>query len=452
MQEQIQVNDEMFTPRFDIFWFKYICYKLADTTKSTEKLAILKDVIGKPYEESIKKFFHFYFNPYIITGIAKKKMAKQLAPVESNLQTWDALFEYISQNNTGSDMSVAICQTWFNKYLLASDIELAKQIICKSIDISIGVSTTTINKVWPKLVPVFSVMLAKKWQDWKPYLIGKNITITEKLDGNRCIAICKNGKVRLLTRGGREYVGMAVLENELSKFEDIVFDGELKLADNDEMSTNELYRLTTGALHSNESEDKDNICFFVFDTMPYNDWVEQTCNTDYFARRIQLESIVNNCNCKHVKLAKRYFTGRYDEAYVANLLTVVTDLGKEGLMINVNDAKYQFDRTVDLLKCKLFNTADMLVTGIYEGTGENVNKLGGVHIQFEMDGTKYACDVGSGFSKEERELYWLNQDLLIGKIIEVKYFEISQNASGDYSLRFPVFKQIRNDKTDISMN
>lgn len=452
MQEQIQVNDEMSAPRFDIFWFKYICYKLADTTKSSEKLAILKDVIGKPYEESIKKFFNFYFNPYIITGIAKKKMAKQLLPVDSAIQSWDTLFEYVSQNNTGSDMTVAICQTWFSKYLLPEDVDLAKQIICKSIDLSIGVSTTTVNKVWPNLIPVFSVMLAKKWNDWKDFLQGKHITITEKLDGNRCIAICKNGKVRLLTRGGRDYIGMTVIENELSMFDDIVFDGELKLADNADMSTNELYRLTTGALHSNVSDDKANIHFYVFDMLSYDEWVNQDCKTNYLDRRYALERLLTTTDLQHVQPVRKYFAGMYDNVYVDNLLLEVSNQGKEGLMINLNDEKYVFERTNVLLKCKLFNSSDLLVSDVYEGTGENTGKLGGVHVLFEAEGKQYTCDVGSGFSKEERELFWQNKNLIIGKIIEVKYFEISQNANGDYSLRFPVFKQLRSEKTEISMN
>ena len=37
---------------------------------------------------------------------------------------------------------------------------------------------------------------------------------------------------------------------------------------------------------------------------------------------------------------------------------------------------------------------------------------------------------------------------MIGKIIEVQYFEETQDSKTlKYSLRFPVFKQIREDKT-----
>ena len=43
------------------------------------------------------------------------------------------------------------------------------------------------------------------------------------------------------------------------------------------------------------------------------------------------------------------------------------------------------------------------------------------------------------------------RDSMINKIIQVKYFEISSNQKGTFSLRFPVFEYLRDDKTEISM-
>jgi DNA ligase-1 len=37
---------------------------------------------------------------------------------------------------------------------------------------------------------------------------------------------------------------------------------------------------------------------------------------------------------------------------------------------------------------------------------------------------------------------------MIGKIIEVQYFEETTNADGGISLRFPVFKDVRTDKLE----
>jgi len=96
--------------------------------------------------------------------------------------------------------------------------------------------------------------------------------------------------------------------------------------------------------------------------------------------------------------------------------------------------------------------ADVLCKNVLEGTGKNVGKLGSITIQFEHEGKTYECNCGSGFSDEEREAYYKQPELIVGKIVTVGYFEISKNASGDCGLRFPTWKSIiRHDKNEISM-
>lgn len=87
-----------------------------------------------------------------------------------------------------------------------------------------------------------------------------------------------------------------------------------------------------------------------------------------------------------------------------------------------------------------------------EGNGQNAGKLGALKIEFlGPDNKIYTNKVGSGFSKEEREYYWNHKDQILNKIIEIGYFEISQNQNGTYGLRFPTFKYVRSDKENISM-
>ena len=129
-------------------------------------------------------------------------------------------------------------------------------------------------------------------------------------------------------------------------------------------------------------------------------------------------------------------------------------MGREGVMVNIADASYECKRTKNLLKVKRFNTADVRVLDWEEGTGANKGKLGAVIVEFiAPDEKKYTCKVGSGFAKEDREYYFANPDKIVGHIIEVGYFELSQNQKDHgYSLRFPTFKCLRNDKNEISMH
>jgi DNA ligase-1 len=48
--------------------------------------------------------------------------------------------------------------------------------------------------------------------------------------------------------------------------------------------------------------------------------------------------------------------------------------------------------------------------------------------------------VGSGFTIEERRLYYREPERILGQQVTVQYFEETVDQDGNHSLRFPVFK------------
>ena len=108
-------------------------------------------------------------------------------------------------------------------------------------------------------------------------------------------------------------------------------------------------------------------------------------------------------------------------------------------MVNLCDAKYEFKRTNALLKCKKFQSLDLEVIDLEEGSGRLAGTLGAILVRYKGGNI---VKVGSGFSDEERKLYWLQPDLILNKIVEIKYFEESSSGDGaakTYSLRFPTW-------------
>lgn len=101
---------------------------------------------------------------------------------------------------------------------------------------------------------------------------------------------------------------------------------------------------------------------------------------------------------------------------------------------------------VDELKFANLRCIDMEL-----GTGVNANRLGAITVELPLESGTYQVKVGSGFTQEQRDYFWQHKDEILGKIVEVQYFEITQNQQGGYSLRFPVFCQVRNDKDEISL-
>ena len=107
-------------------------------------------------------------------------------------------------------------------------------------------------------------------------------------------------------------------------------------------------------------------------------------------------------------------------------------------MIKDLEAPYKFGRGYEIMKMKEFHDVDLPIESLEEGTGKHVGKLGSVRVN--LNGVD--VNVGSGFSDELREKIWADQDSFVGRIIEVRYQEVTP----DGSLRFPTFVCFRNDR------
>jgi DNA ligase-1 len=120
------------------------------------------------------------------------------------------------------------------------------------------------------------------------------------------------------------------------------------------------------------------------------------------------------------------------------LHNTIVQAGYEGAMVKTMDSSYQFGRSYDVMKVKEFHDVDLPIIGLEEGTGRHEGRLGAVKINFNGVIVK----VGSGFSDEEREQVWDDQYNFLGRMIEVRYQEVTP----DGSLRFPTFVCFRTDR------
>ena len=133
----------------------------------------------------------------------------------------------------------------------------------------------------------------------------------------------------------------------------------------------------------------------------------------------------------------------------------MTCAGAEGLMINTGFGKYQHQRTDDLLKYKNVQTMDMKVIDWEYGNGKYEFSLGYLICYGKSpNGKEISCRVGTGISDEQRNMWSGNSELIVGKIVEIAYFSLSQDnnmiGTNEYSLRFPRLRQIRTDKNTTS--
>lgn len=408
-------------------------------SSKTGKELILKQSEG---ELGFREALTFLLNPYIVTGISKKKINKKIN-VEANHIPLNIfhLMDYLKENNTGRDIDIANVQ----EFISTLEHERMRDFVTKFVtkEVKLGISEKTVNKVYGKdTIPAFAVQLAESFAKKEAKLKG-DFCVTLKLDGNRCLAVVEGGKAKFFTRAGQPIDGLTDLENALSVLpDDVVIDGELLLKNVDDLHSKDLFQATQKVVR--KDGEKKGLIFHVFDVLPLAEFKEGKSKLTYIERRETLTNLEHVFKDKKViEILPVLYYGS-DKNMIPSLLLTVEEQGHEGLMINTADGYYQTKRTSDLLKVKSFKSGDLLCMGFEEGSGRNEGRLGAILVEYKGGTTK----VGSGFSDADREYYWNNRDEIYRKIVEVKYFEESKDSkTNQVSLRFPTFVTVRTDKT-----
>lgn len=88
---------------------------------------------------------------------------------------------------------------------------------------------------------------------------------------------------------------------------------------------------------------------------------------------------------------------------------------------------------------------DLPIIGYKEGTGRLKGMLGAFVLNYKGN----EVEVGSGFTDEQRTIYWRLKYEIAGMLCEVKYKGISSDKNtGLESLQFPVFVQLRKEMVE----
>ena len=304
--------------------------------------------------------------------------------------------------------------------------------------LSIGVAAKSVNKIWPGLVPTFEVSLAQKFE-LKRIKDMETVYVEPKLDGIRCFAIVENGAARLFARSGKLISNFdSTIGAALGELGDGCYDGELMGED---------FVALMRQAYRKENADIRGTYLTLFDYLSLEEWKSGGATTSTKDRYTELKKRVS-------ALDPWRASGRREPIYIntigrhevpANINEIMAlhkyfvEAGYEGAMVKTIDAPYRFGRSYDVMKVKEFHDVDLPIIGLEEGTGRHAGRLGAVKIEFNG----VAVKVGSGFSDEEREQVWNDQESFVGRIIEVRYQEVTP----DGSLRFPTFVCFRNDRS-----
>lgn len=427
---------------FDMKEVIQIFKQIQNTSSKKDKERIIAE---NKDSELFKQCLVFLLDDNITTGIAKKSLTKDIKyNGYTILYDWTELMQYLQKNNTGRDIDILVAQS----FLMTQDEEdkwFYEGMITKSL--KLGCDKKTVNKVIPELIPHWDVQLGSGFDKLK-LKQNEYFYLSQKLNGIRASAI--NNK--FVSRQGKTINGMQHILNDiqmLTNGTNMFFDGELIRKNIDGITDNENFRIGTGIINSDAST-KEEIKFVIFDCFPKDELKDGKSKDKYSKRKQQL--LYYNAEIKvkgltNIEVVPMMYEGT-DTSEIMKGLDYASEQGWEGIMLNKN-TPYECKRTTNLIKVKKFLSADLEVVDVLEGDGRLKGTLGALVVKYKNN----TVNVGSGYDDETRKKIWTNRENMIGKIIEVKYKEVSKDKkTGLESLQFPTYKCLRNDKTEESLN
>ena len=282
---------------------------------------------------------------------------------------------------------------------------------------------------------VIKPMLAKDYFKEKHKIINKTLlSVQPKLDGIRCIiTYCPVSKKA--TAKSRQNVEITTIGHILREMEKVLKDVETEIITDGELYKHGLtFQENTKLVKNDFTEAQDPIEYHIYDLV---DTVEKYT----FSARCSAYLLLFKHNAKpqYIKTVERsvIFTKMKAEEILKQRYEEFVNIGYEGIMVRVSDAKYKLNgRSSGLLKYKMFKDIALPIVDITPNEA-NPNH-GTVWVEFNGQIQK----TGSKISHKEREELLTNKNNYIGKTAEIRYFE----ETDDGKMRFAYYHGIRIDK------
>ena len=372
-------------------------------------------------------------------GVQKVPVAKKDGPGISQSDFDDIVRSLESRSLTGNAMRDSI-QVLCDSSKMEEWNDWYRRILIK--DLRCGVTHKTINKHSTMKVPVFECMLADDSKKHEKKMTGE-VIVEPKLDGVRVITICDVDKdeVRMFSRNGKELTNFPKILQQFDEMldqmsESMVFDGEVMSDD---------FQTLMREIHRKGGAKTDDAILNVFDCLPLEDFKEGECGLSILKRKQLLDDYTFGPNISKVEVVKMNLSDDDGQKQFADYNKLCIDKGFEGIMVKPIGGVYECKRSSLWLKVKPFIEVSLSVIDTEEGTGRNAGKLGALIVEGTDGGKFIKTNVGSGLSDTDREEFWKAKDKLIGQVVEVRADAMTQNqnATDEWSLRFPRFLRFR---------
>ena len=417
--------------------------KLEATSSRLEKIAILED---QKTNKELMEVIRLALNPHIQFFIRKiPKYENKGRGVVTYQNVKNHLNKLSSRSVTGNRAIALLTALLEDTEKGVSDTIV--RIIQKNL--KCGVNRSTVNKVWPNLIPEFPVMLCESYSHKNLSNITFPAIIQEKADGMRVNIVTEGRKVTAFSRQGKVIDLLGNLDEEvlaIGNGQDIMIDGELLVVEKNErvLARKQGNGILNKAVKGTISEEEAACVRFVtWDILPRNAWITtEPYETGYASRFKYLENQVGLTVPKKIKTSQTKRVENMNEAQTFFKKMLLE--GKEGAVLKNLNSPWVNKRSKDQVKMKVEALCELKVVALEEGHGKHEGKLGSFLCSSECG--NMLVSVGSGLSDEQRKTFW--ETNMVGEIITVKYNDVIDNEKSDKkSLFLPIFIEQRLDKT-----
>jgi DNA ligase-1 len=346
------------------------------------------------------------------------------------------------------------------------DAYIIERIIEK--DCKIGMGTSNINKVFPKLIEDTPYMGAKSFDEKlarKIFDKGGVGYSQVKMDGRYCNAIIRCGEVELESRQGEPTeVDGAKFLTELSELSDCVLNGELtmdgvsryesngiiasiidicgKRNERSESETDKKIKAFT-LKHGDFEKALNSIRYTVWDIITIDEYFDTHSKTSYSTRLANLKEIIVSIRPSMVSLIDNRIVKTYGEAM--EHFQEMLSLGLEGTILKAASGNWKDGKPNWQIKMKLEMDVDLRITGFnYGGKGTKNEHLISSFNAESSDGLVKTSP--QGLKEDVMKYVTENQDKLLGTILQCRSCGLSKDSKGNHSLLHPSFVELRGDK------
>jgi hypothetical protein len=417
------------------------------------------------------------YDPYQKFHVTSKhlKAFQSKTPPEAVPDSLRELLGGLSHKTFGTGHQVLeVCAAFLARFPDFHNLILA----CIDKDLKIRMGVKMVNKAFPMLVPDFSCALGYKLEDQQKFFDSnkQHFMASRKLDGVRCIFVCRNGTCTTMSRSGHEYPGvipgLQVFLDELPNLlSDQVLDGEMTVMDEEEMEhfdvANSIMNVNARAdgkrgKHTKQLAENQTLVFQAFDLLDLAVFQGRERGRPLQDRQDQLREFYEQLyETDSPLVGKLHRLAQHRPADFDQLWEESKSKGWEGLIYRFN-GPYAGKKSRDILKRKMVSDQEFEVLDVVNreilppGGTEPESVCGRFRIQFK------GCDVwvGSGLSWDQRVQFKNTQkgkqgdsplagqqrdSPLIGQQVTVAYTEELATNDG-FSLRFPRLKAVHGRK------